>query len=179
MKKLIILFITGILTLALVGCSFGSIGEAFKGNSSESNEEAGKGNENLDEDKAQEEGVKLTSIEDKPIVTIEDLPVDVTILKPDSIGTRYMEATYKNNSDYIIKGFNITILLEDSNEKTYLATYDEVLPGDTSCKFETLAPKTGKPEDYQCLAYEITAVKENGEVIHITYDVDSKEYTWF
>lgn len=176
MKKLIILFLTGILTLVLVGCSFGSIGKAFKGSLNEDNEEARKNNEN---EKVQEDGAKLTSIKDKPILTIEDLPVEVTILKPDSIGTRYMEATYKNNSDYIIKGFNITILLEDSSEKTYLATYDEVLPGDTSCKFETLAPKSGNPEDYQCLTYEITAVKENGDVIHITYDVDNNEYTWF
>lgn len=114
-----------------------------------------------------------------PLVKIEELPIQVQILDPDSIGTRYLEAVYKNDSKYIIKGLSITVLLKDKNERTYLAIYDNVLPGDTSPKFETFAPESGKLEDCEFLIYEITVEKSEGNMVHIKYDVNGNEYNWF
>lgn len=175
MKKLIILFVCGIILVSLVGCN------------SNENEIRDENNNTAVESKAEDKIDKETNIADKqsetkknnPIVTIEELPVQVTILEPNSIGTRYMEATYTNNSKYTIQGLNITILLKDKNEKTYLSTYDTVLPGETSPKFETFAPETGKVQDYEYLVYEITVAKEDGTIVHLSYDVKTDKYTWF
>lgn len=115
----------------------------------------------------------------QPIVKIEELPIEVKILEPDSIGTTYMEATYKNGSNYTIKGLSIAVLLKDKNEKTYLSIYKSVTPGEISSKFETFAPESGKSEDYEFLAYEITVEKDENTVVHIIYDVNTREYNWF
>jgi len=69
--------------------------------------------------------------------------------------------------------------LKDKNEKTYLSTYDTVLPGETSPKFVTFAPDTGKKEDMEYLMYEIIVAKEDGTTVHLTYDVKTEKYTWF
>lgn len=114
-----------------------------------------------------------------PLVIVEELPLEITILKPDSIGTRYMEATYKNNSNYAIKGFSATVLLKDKNEKTYLSNYDTILPGETSAIFDTFAPDTGFMTDIEILEYDITVVKEDGTKIYITYDAKLKIYNWY
>ena len=50
-------------------------------------------------------------------VTVEELPYTITILEPDSIGNRYMEATYTNNSKYPITGMSLTVLLKDKTRK--------------------------------------------------------------
>ena len=54
-------------------------------------------------------------------ITIEQLPIDITIENPDSIGNVYMDATYKNNSQKNVVGFTATVLLKDTNETTYLS----------------------------------------------------------
>lgn len=115
----------------------------------------------------------------QPLVRVEELPIEIEILAPDSIGIRYLEAVYKNDSQYTIKGLSITVLLKDKNEKTYLAIYEEVLPGTVSPMFETFAPESGKLEDCEFMVYEITVAKEDGNIIHIIYDIDKQEYNWF
>lgn len=180
MKKLISLFIGAIILVSLAGCSSKKYETSDKDNRLAIENEAGSDNT---ADKKNEgsniEDKKPGTVEAKPIVTIEELPVKITILEPDSIGTRYMEATYTNNSKYTIQGINITILLKDKNEKTYLSTYNIVQPGETSPKFETFAPETGNVEDYEYLVYDISVAKEDGEVVHLTYDVQTDKYTWF
>lgn len=157
MKKLLMAIMAGTLLLSLVGCG---------------------ANENVDNNSQSNVNVQAEEKEQPP-VTLEELPMNVTILEPDSIGNRYMEATFTNNSKYAIKGFNVTVLLKDKNEKTYLGTYDTVIPGETSPKFESFAPATGNAEDVEYLQYEITVVDENGEEIYLSYDVKLKTYEWF
>ena len=161
MKKLLMAIIAGTLLLSLVGCG----GNKTVDNNSENNVNAQVEGEN--EEKEQ------------PPVTIEEVPMNLTILEPDSIGNRYMEATFTNNSKYAIKGFNVTVVLKDKNEKVYLSNYDTVMPGETSPKFETFAPATGNTEDIEYLQYDITVVDENGQEIYLTYDVKLKMYEWF
>lgn len=167
MKKLLMAIITGTLLLSLVAC-----GEDKKVDDNSQNNANAQVEEKKDEKEEKEQ-------KEQPPVTIEELPMNVTMLEPDSIGNRYMEATFTNNSKYVIKGFNVTVLLKDKNEKTYLTNYDTIMPGETSPKFETFAPATGNSEDMEYLSYDITVVDENGEEIYLTYDVKLKTYSWF
>lgn len=121
----------------------------------------------------------LDKVQDQVPVRIEELPVHINIKKPDSIGTVYMEATYKNNSNKNIVGYQITVLLKDTNEKTYLSNFDTILPGETSPKFETFGPKTRNKEDMLLLKYDITILNDDGEKTYLTYDTKLKNYEWF
>lgn len=161
MKKILMSIIVGTLLLSLAGCGTNKVVDDNLQNNVDVQ---------VEENKAEKE---------QPPVIIEELPLNVNILEPDSIGTRYMEGTFTNNSKYAIKGFNVTVLLKDKNEKTYLGSYDTVMPGETSPKFECFAPETGNIEDIEYLKYEITVVDENGEEIYLTYDVKLKTYEWF
>jgi hypothetical protein len=115
----------------------------------------------------------------QPPVTIEQLPVKINIQRPDSIGNVYMDATYTNNSSRNITGFQITVLLKDSNEEVYLSCYDTTLPGDRSPKFKTFGPKTQNMSDIQFISYEITIANADGSKTHLTYDPKLKNYSWF
>lgn len=170
MKKLLMAIITGTLLLSLVAC-----GEDKKVDDNSQNNV----NAQVEEKKDEKEEKEQKEQKEQPPVTIEELPMNVTMLEPDSIGNRYMEATFTNNSKYAIKGFNVTVLLKDKNEKTYLTNYDTIMPGETSPKFETFAPATGNSEDMEYLSYDIIVVDENGEEIYLTYDAKLKTYKWF
>jgi hypothetical protein len=161
MKKIASILLCGIMILGLVGCG-GSTTPKPKDTESNSSAATEK------KEKAKEQSP----------VTIEELPLEVTILEPDSIGIRYIEATFTNNSKYAIKGFSVTILLKDKNEKVYLNNYDTVMPGETSPKFKAFGPETGNKEDMEYLNYDITLVKEDGTTVYIEYDAKLKTYKW-
>ena len=163
MKKFLSILLSALVILGLVGCN----------SSTASKSDADTASNPPVEVKEEKEPEK-----ELPPVTIEELPMDLKILEPDSIGERYMEATFTNNSKYAIKGFNVTILLKDKNEKTFLGNYDTVMPGETSPKFESFAPKTGNTEDIEYLTYDITVIDDNGTEIYLTYDVKLKKYEW-
>lgn len=112
-------------------------------------------------------------------IKFEEIKPEIKILEPDSVGNVYMEATYTNNSDYPIVGYDMTVLLKDSNEKTYLTNYDTVMPGETSPKFESFGPKTQDPNDYEILKLEVTAKTETGNKLYIEYDFNLNEATWW
>ncbi|MBB6715962.1 hypothetical protein [Clostridium gasigenes] len=112
-------------------------------------------------------------------VVIEEIPYEIRMLEPDSIGKRYMETSFTNNSKYPIKGFSMTILLKDTNEKTYLSNFDTVMPGEKSSNFRTFAPKGGDAEKMEILKYNITAIKEDGSKVFVEYDAKLKTYSWY
>lgn len=114
----------------------------------------------------------------QPPVTVEELPYELTINPPDSIGNVYMDATYKNNSKKSIVGFEMTVLLKDKNEKVYLMCYDTILPGGTSSKFNTFGPKTQNKNDIEILKYTITVANSDGSKTYIKYDPKLKTYDW-
>ena len=161
MKKIITTLLSLLIVLTMTGCASTAKSD---------------GEENNDKPNVEETHKKD---EETPPVTIEELPLNVTILEPDSIGAVYMEATFTNNSKYVIKGFNVTVLLKDKNEKTYLGTYDTVLSGETSPIFESFGPDTRNADDVEYLEYQITVVDENGKEIYLTYDAKLKTYKWY
>lgn len=112
-----------------------------------------------------------------PIYLDEITPI-ITILEPNSIGTVYMEATYKNNSKYPITSYSAKILLKDKQETAYLSNHDTVLPGETSPKFDCFGPDTGKEEDYEILTLDVRARLDNGKTLKIEYDFKLEEAEW-
>lgn len=194
MKKILSLLIIGMILTGLVGCTLSTKDKSTNGSNNPKNESAiddkveeKKAEDNKDKENQEEENNKdkkpeenkVNSDNKAPIVKVEELPLSITILEPDSMGTRYLEATFTNNSKYTVKGLNITILLKDKNEKNYLSIYQTVYPGDVSPKFVTFAPNTGKTTDIEYLSYEIIVGKKEGTTVHITYDTKSDKYTWF
>ncbi|NLZ93195.1 MAG: DUF4878 domain-containing protein [Firmicutes bacterium] len=117
------------------------------------------------------------SIGDAPIHP-DEIPYKIDILEPDSIGSVYMEATFTNNSKYPITGYDMTILLKDKNETSYLMTYDTVMPGETSPKFDGFGPETRKPDDYEVIKLEVSARTEDKKTLFIEYDFKLNEATW-
>lgn len=102
--------------------------------------------------------------------TVNDIAFSFNFLPPDSIGTYYIEATYKNNSSFTIKSVNLQFLDKDINDKYYLSSYDVVKPGEISPKFETFAPKSGEA-GMQKLKIEIRYIGIDGKDDHwVTYD---------
>lgn len=169
--KILLIAMVLSLLLAVIGCE--------TSNPSTGEDKPAESGDNLsgqvnapEDDSLQEED---TAKNDGPRITVDQLPYEITILEPDSIGTRYMEATFTNNSEYPVTGYTLTILLKDKEEKTYLSTYDTVLPGETSPKFETFAPESGKEEDLEILKVEIVGA-DGDEDFWIDYDVKLDKY---
>ncbi len=119
---------------------------------------------------------KKEKVKEQPLVTIEELPLDITILEPDSIGQRYVAGTLTNNSQYTMEGFSATVLLKDKNKNSYLCNYDTVMPGETSPILKDFAPETGNKDDMEYLNYSIGVVKDDGTKVYIEYDVKLKTY---
>lgn len=117
--------------------------------------------------------------EDKPRITVDHLPYEITMKEPNSIGVRYMGGTFTNNSEYPVTGFTLKVLLKDKNDTTHFGTHDTVLPGETSPNFvEGFAPESGKEEDMEVIEIQIVG-KDGGKDFYITYDakLDSYELT--
>lgn len=137
-------------------------------------------NETGNVEKNEEEQIEeLEEAEEEIPIHPDEIVPEITILEPDSIGTVYMEAAYTNNSTYPITAYNMTILLKDTNEKTYLSNYDTVMPGETSPKFESFGPETQDLNDFEILKLEVTARTEDGEDLYIEYDFKLGEATWW
>lgn len=164
MKKKIILTFALATTIALAGCSGGSP-EEDKGT------EQTQGNQKVEKEE--------DSKKDELPIKLKEIPYEIVEMKePDSIGNVYMVAEYTNNTEYPITGFNMTVNLKDSNEKTYLMTYDTVMPGETSSRFEAGGPATGSHDDYEVVKIEITAQKSDDTEIMIEYDLKLDKYQY-
>lgn len=120
----------------------------------------------------------VESADEVPIF-LDELPISISIREANSIGTIYMDATYKNNSKYPIVGYSLTVLLKDKNEKAYLSNYDTVLPGEISPNFDTFGPDTKNINDIEKLTLEIIAMTENNKKLYIEYDFKLGMAEWF
>ena len=157
------------MTMVLVGCSSGKIEEGHETVADElAHEEAEEAEEVVVEDDG-----------DQIPIHPDDIMMDITILEPDSIGTVYMEATYTNNSKYPITSYTAKVLLKDTNDTTYLSSFDTVMPGETSPKFETFGPDSRDPNDVEVLTLEVIARTEEGNNLYIDYDFKLGEATWW
>lgn len=166
-KCISIMLMVIVFMFLVVGCGSDTISEDASTNTNgELNMEKSTDDEEVEDSKADKEA----------LITVEELPYEITMLEPDSSGTRYMEATFTNNSNYIVTGYSLTILLKEENEKTYLSIYDTVKPGETSPKFETFAPESGEEDDIEVLEYELTIQGEDGTEYFVNYDVKLDKY---
>lgn len=108
-------------------------------------------------------------------ITVDQVPYEIEIREPDSIGNVYMDATYTNNTDYPITGMEMKVLLKDKNEVVYLSNYDTVMPGETSPTFDTFGPSTQNPDDCEVLNINISA-DVDGKTLLVEYDTKLKKY---
>lgn len=121
----------------------------------------------------------FSSSENEFLVKVTDIDLKTKILPPNSIGTIYLEATYTNNSDYAITSVKYVYLCKDTNEKNYLSNYDTVLPGETSPKFDTFGPESGKKSDIEFLTCDITFIDKTGDKVYIEYDYKLDSYEMY
>ena len=112
-------------------------------------------------------------------IYLEEIPIILSILEPDSIGNVYVEAIYTNKTEYPIVGYSLSILLKDKNEKAHLSNHDTILPGETSPKFRGSGPESGNIDDIQKLKLSITALTENNKKLYIDYDLKLNIAEWF
>ncbi len=120
--------------------------------------------------------ITLSINEEKPPIEMKDVHFNVTVLPPDTVGTIWLEATYKNNSKYPITYVDATVLLKDTNEKVYLTSIDTVLPGETSPVFDTFGPKSLKSDDIDFLACTFKIRDDNGEEMYVSWDLKLGTY---
>lgn len=113
---------------------------------------------------------------DEPLVMVEELPYDIEIQQPNSIGTVYGIATYTNQSEYPIGSLRLTVNLKDQNDKTYYTTHDTVMPGETSPSFDSFAPETMNPEDIEILEISYRVILDDGSEQSVDYDVKLDRY---
>lgn len=114
-------------------------------------------------------------------VLIEEVPFNITLLEPDSLGNVYAEVTFTNNSNHIVTSYEITVLKKDNNEKSYYNTFDTIRPNETSSKFGSFAPSTGLIDDLEYLTLTYV-VKRGDDSKQVVYDYKTKKYKvsdWF
>lgn len=111
-------------------------------------------------------------------ITVDQVPYNINILKPNSIGTVWMEATYKNNTNYPVTNFSMKVLLKDTNTTRYLSNYDTVMPGETSPIFDTIGPSTQKLQDVEILTIDMRVELPNNKYLRIDYDAKLKRYEY-
>lgn len=158
-----------IISITLVGCSSGNIEDRPEMVADEV----------VNEEAEEAEDVVVEDDGDQIPIHPDDIMMDIIILEPNSIGTVYMEATYTNNSKYPITSYTAKVLLKDTNDTTYLSSFDTVMPGETSPKFETFGPDSQDPNDVEVLTLEVIARTEEGNNLYIDYDFKLGEATWW
>lgn len=140
-------------------------------NTQKTNEKENKNNSNASVNQGE---TKNPEKEEKPIVTVEELPYTLEIQKPDSAGTIYGLMTYTNNSKHPITGIEFTFHLKKKNDTTFYITYNTVLPGETSPTFEAFAE--ANKDDMELTKVSIETKDDNGKKVYIDYDVKLNEY---
>jgi hypothetical protein len=163
MKKLVLLTFM-VLALVLSGCSAAEVDDPVDVAGTEDTPE-----EVPEEVKEEEEAIPIHP---------DEIPWEITILEPDSIGNVYMDATYTNNSDYPITRYHMKVHLKDKNDTTYLTSHDTVMPGETSPIFDSFGPETMDPNDYEVLTLDVRAILDNGDELDIEYDFKLGQAYW-
>lgn len=178
MKKKIILVVLG---LFLLGGCCASISDKEDNKNDVRQEQQDKKDTNKNNTKNSNENNSKTkeNNEDNIFVIPQELPYNMNILPPDSIGTVYGNLTFKNNSKYVIKSFNLTIeyTRDGKKDKTYYSSYDTIMPGETSPIIDSFISNDWKPIKLEYKIYN----KENGKYRRLEYDYkldDLKGTSW-
>lgn len=163
MKKILVLLLSAILLITIVGCG----GESNEAKETEIGMET-----------KQEEVEQVDETKEEGPITIEQVPYQIEILEPNSIGTVYMNATYTNNTEYPITSIEMKVLRKDENETGYLTNHDTVMPGESSPVFDAFGPSTTREEDYEILTITIRAETEEGNTLVTEYDTKLDKYKY-
>ena len=102
----------------------------------------------------------------------------LTILQPDSIGTIYIEGTLVNTSDFPLLSYTLQIKDKKTNEVSYLTTYDTIMPGETSSKFNTFGPESGLTTDVEFISMSYD-IKLNDIYLYVDVDLKLGEITYY
>ena len=158
MKKRTLLVI-GVSMLALAGC--GADNEAVK---------------NVEPKQNVSVVEETTDNKNNPEVTIDQLPYEMEILPPDSIGEIYGKMTFTNNSKYPVKYFEVSINMLDKNEKSYFISPDTVMPGETSPNFEAFSSADSVNNELLTITY--TYVDDNDQEVYVEYNAKLDKYNY-
>lgn len=159
-NKIMVLVCSLALAVGLVGCG---------GNSNQNNAD----NKETKTTEAPKEEDK-----NKPPINMDDVKLDIKPGSTDSKGNKYIDVTLTNNTKLPIKYCNITLLNKDTGEESYVTFANTIMPGKTSDKSSTYAPKSGKIEDVEVISYNMTLGEEDGKDINLKYDARLKQYQW-
>lgn len=151
-KLILTIILSGLFVVGgFVGCSSGN---NINNMPTSNNEETNNNINNKEEDK----------------LTIPDqVPYNINILPPDSIGIVYGNLTFTNNGEYPITYFKLVAEYTDKDgkrEKTYYNYFDTIMPGETSPTIETFGSSDWKPITLEYKIYN----KETGKSRCIKYD---------
>ena len=94
--------------------------------------------------------------------------VNPTLEEPDSIGVTYYTAYLKNTGDCPITSFELVFAytdMEGNRSKTYMNTYDTILPGETSTIMQCFGSN-----DMELLRSSITVLDNEGNSHLFEYD---------
>lgn len=112
--------------------------------------------------------------QDKKYVTLDELPYNMKIRQPDSIGNVYGDLTVTNNSNYIIKYFELKVEYTNnkgSKDVAYYINGDTIMQGETSTNISTFISKDWKPISLEIKVYD----KETNTYCRETYDYKLNE----
>ena len=163
LKKSLVSLLVGISIVGLVGCSQ-EVKKGFEDGIKQAQEEQ------IEVDNS----IKEYGIDNEPRVMPDQLPYNLVLEEPDSIGNVYGDMTFVNNSNYPITSFEVTVLDNTTNEKHYYSCYETVLPGETSPIFDTFASN-----DMTTLTIEYSIYdKETMLTCYYEYDLRLETLSW-
>lgn len=175
MKKVLISLLIGVVTVGFIGCSSNSkvTDEEVKENVQVQVQEEEPKKE-IKEEPKEDNTISLGKVDEEPRVLPTDLPYNLEVQAPDSIGTVYGHMTFVNNSNYPITSFEVVALDYTTNEITYYCYFDTVLQNETSPIFESFAS-----DDMEILNIRYSIFdKESGLTCDYEYDAKLEYLQW-
>jgi hypothetical protein len=171
MKKWIVLLLVFVVILSLVACSGDKPVESTPVQQPTEQTTEEQATEEQVEDQTEDQAEESQGIEEQMKGLMKDLMPNIVIQEPDSIGTVYAVMTFQNVTNMPIVAYEISATLMDTNEATYYASYNTVMPGATSPNFSSFAPESEKLEDINIKELTITVVDSPGSFTTFEYDV--------
>lgn len=113
-----------------------------------------------------------------PQVDISQVIINYDVAKHKEFGWDIIEASYTNNTKYTINYLSIKALL-NNNEKAILVSTLEVLPGQTSPKFDTMIEKSVPKSAVKILECTFEITDDTGAELNVAYDYETGKYEFY
>lgn len=108
-----------------------------------------------------------------PPVTVDLLPIEISPKSTEKTGMKYTNATFSNQSDYIVNSFLLDAKSEEVDEPIHFYWFDTVLPQEISPRTNCLKDLDPAQIKYTQLEYQIS---KDGIIYQITYDFSKEKY---